>query len=466
MSTNVAPSVDQVEELLTSLNTRSRSIAIWGSGAIGSSAAYYFAQLGFSCVCCDISKERVREIQEGRFQSTAADSNGFAVQPRTDLEVRATTSWRDVGAEEVAVHLICVPTERAAEPSGAALSDVVPRIAKIVKKQGSTIQPPLVSIESTILPSWIDTIVVPAFEAEGLTIGQDVLVGAAPRRDWFNGASFTIETLPRIVGGMDDRTTTLLAAFYGTVCRNVQPAMDAHHAAFTKVIENVIRYEGITFANRLGLAFPGYDMRHILRLASTKWNIPYYFPSLGVGGHCIPLAPQYLIAEGGTGNPHLKHVRESVEFNESYFESLYDRRLKDLLNGRRSVGILGLAYTPDAKMHKLSPAFAVLDAIRDTPRLRLHDPFYSADEVYDLCSVPRMQFPEDVQDCDALILITPHADYVHCPIENYVDSGTVIIDNTGVWGRRQFSEGVEYYEVGRIRGRSLTKSEPYSSTAD
>ena len=57
------------------------------------------------------------------------------------------------------------------------------------------------------------------------------------------------------------------------------------------------------------------------------------------------------------------------------------------------MGILGLAYTPDAKMHKLSPAFDVLDALRRTPSLRLHDPYYSDDEIYDLCSVPGSSSP-------------------------------------------------------------------------
>ena len=242
--------------------------------------------------------------------------------------------------------------------------------------------------------------------------------------------------------------------------------MDAQHAAFTKVIENVMRYQGITFANSLSLAFPQFDMRHILRLASTKWNVPYYFPSLGVGGHCIPLAPQYVLEEGGRENAYLGEIRDALEFNDSYFESLYDRRLRGMLEGKRSVGILGLAYTANAKMHKLSPAFSVLDLLRATPRLRLHDPFYSGDEIYDLCSVPTMQFPDDIAECDALVLVTAHKQYVQTPIEDYVSPGAAVVDNTGVWSNRRFADGVQYYEVGRIPGRRGSKYEPYSSTAD
>ncbi|HEV3311698.1 MAG TPA: UDP binding domain-containing protein [Chloroflexota bacterium] len=454
------------DELLRCLRTRETSVAVWGTGAIGSSATFHFARAGFRLIGYDISAERVKEVQEGRFQSTAAQMLGDEVKTHPDLGVSATTKWRDLNTQRVAVHLVCVPTERAAEPSGAALADVVPRVARVVKKTKIAGIPPIVSIESTILPSWIDEIVIPGLESEGLTVGDNVLLGAAPRRDWFNGASHTIENLPRIVGGCDERTTILLAAFYATVCEVVQPAMDAQHAAFTKVIENVVRYEGITFGNRLALAFPRYDMRHVLGLASTKWNIPYYFPSFGIGGHCIPLAPQYLVKEGGEANHYLDSVRDSIAFNDGYFSNLYADRLRQLLAGKRSVGVLGLAYTPDAKMHKLSPAFDVLETLRDTPRLLLHDPFYSADEIYDLCSVPKLHVPDDIADCDALILVTAHTDYVDLEIENLVHSGTVIIDSTGAWTDRRFPEGVEYYEVGRVRGRPGPVAEPHSSTAD
>jgi nucleotide sugar dehydrogenase len=456
---------EMVDAFLKSLQDRSRSVGIWGSGAIGSSAAYYFARVGLRCVAYDVSEERIREIRAGQFQSTSAQAFSTGDKDE-DLGVTATTRWRDLEKENVGIHLVSVPTERAAEPSAAALEDVMPQIAQVIKKTPQRPTPPVVSIESTILPHWVDSIVVPALQEEGLTPGQDILVGAAPRRDWFNGADFTIETLPRIVGGWDDRSTAVLCAFYSLVCRIVQPAMDAQHAAFTKVIENVMRYQGITFANSLALAFPQFDMRHILRLASTKWNIPYYFPSLGVGGHCIPLAPQYVLEEGGRDNAYLGEIRNALDFNDSYFESLYDRRMRGMLEGKRSVGILGLAYTANAKMHKLSPAFSVLDLLRATPRLRLHDPYYTGDEIYDLCSVPAMQFPDDIPDCDALVLVTPHNQYVQAPIEEYVAPGTAVVDNTGVWSNRVFADGVEYYEVGRIPGRRGSKHEPYSSTAD
>jgi nucleotide sugar dehydrogenase len=408
---------------------------------------YHFSRRGIRCVGYDIAAARVREIQDGRFLATDPVPAGHLESDPGP--VTATTDWRDLKAHRVAVHIISVPTERGAEPSSAALEDVMPLICETIRDTNLGAIVPAVVIESTIQPTWIDTVVVPKLHASGLRPGVDVLVGAAPRRDWFSGAEHTLETLPRIVGGSSPEAIALLVALYSLVCREVVPARDAYHAALTKVIENLLRFQGLALANSLSLAFPQYDLTHVLSLASTKWNIPYYHPSMGIGGHCIPLAPRYALAEGGQDNPYLQPVREAVAFNEGYFSRLYRERLHGLLRDCRSVVILGLAYTPDAKMHKLSPALDALECLKDTPRLRLHDPYYSAEEIDDICGVATLTFPEDLADCDGILLVTAHTHYQTAPVEKYVEAGTVIVDNFGTWRDREFVPGVRYHEVGR-----------------
>ncbi len=325
----------------------------------------------------------------------------------------------------------------------------MPRICQTIHDTDLGELVPVVVIESTIQPTWIDTVVLPKLHASGFRPGVDVFVGAAPRRDWFAQQEHNLETLPRIVGADGDEATALLAGLYSLVCREVVPARDAHHAAFTKVIENLLRFQGLALANSLSLAFPQYDMTHVLSLASTKWNIPLYHPSLGVGGHCIPLAPQYAVAEGGLENSYLEPVRQAIALNENYFARLYQERLRELLRDCRSVVVLGLAYTPDAKMHKLSPALDVLECLKDTPRLRLHDPYYSAEDIDDICGVATLSFPHDLSECDGIVLVTAHQAYQTSPVERHIQPGTVIVDNFGAWRNREFALGVRYHEVGR-----------------
>lgn len=424
------------------------SVGVWGCGHIGASAMYHFSRKGIRCVGYDIAESRVQEILDGRFLAT---DQAERLQDRND-KVTATSDWRELGKRKVAVHIIAVPTERGAEPSSAALEDIMPRICETIRTTEVDGIVPALVIESTIQPTWIDTVILPKLHASGLKPGIDVLVGAAPRRDWFSGGEHTLETLPRIVGGNDDQSTALLIEFYSLVCNEIVPARDAYHAAFTKVIENLIRFQGLALGNSLALAFPQYDMTHVLKLSSTKWNIPLFHPSLGIGGHCIPLAPQYAVAEGGAENPFLEPVTRAIAFNDGYFSYLYSQRLKDLLQDCRSIVILGLAYTADAKMHKLSPALDALDCLKDTPRLRLHDPYYSAEDIDDICGVATLSFPEDLQDCDGIVLVTAHSAYKTSPVEEFVRPGTVIVDNFGAWREKDFAPGVRYHEIGRPLG--------------
>ncbi|GAC1467684.1 MAG: nucleotide sugar dehydrogenase [Chloroflexota bacterium] len=436
-----------VSRTIDALRQGKFAVGVWGCGHIGASAMYHFSRQGIRCVGYDITEMRVREIMVGRFLST--DTVPTTEREEGSASVYATTRWQELKEHAVGVHIISVPTERGADPSSAALEDVMPLICETIKATSFDGVIPVIVIESTIQPTWIDTVVLPKLHASGLRPGVDVLVGAAPRRDWFSGGQHTLENLPRIVGGSTPAATELLVVLYSLVCQEIVPARDAYHASFTKVIENLLRFQGLALANSLSLAYPQYDMTHVLALASTKWNIPLYHPSMGIGGHCIPLAPRYALAEGGPDNQYLNPVREAVEFNDNYFARLYASRLRDLLQHCRSIVILGLAYTADAKMHKLSPALDALDCLKDTPRLRLHDPLYSADDIDDICGVATLSFPSELEDCDGIVLVTAHTQYRETPIERYVRPGTVIVDNFGTWKDRVFQEGVRYHEIGR-----------------
>jgi hypothetical protein len=87
--------------------------------------------------------------------------------------------------------------------------------------------------------------------------------------------------------------------------------------------------------------------------------------------------------------------------------------------------------------------------LQDTPRLRLHDPLYSLEEIEDLCDAKYLDFPNDLSDCDGIVLITPHSVYRGAAVEGVIRPGTVIVDNFGTWRDRQFAQGIRYHEVGR-----------------
>jgi UDP-N-acetyl-D-mannosaminuronate dehydrogenase len=101
--------------------------------------------------------------------------------------------------------------------------------------------------------------------------------------------------------------------------------------------------------------------------------------------------------------------------------------------------------------------------------LRVHDPYYSADEIDSLCGAPTLSFPSDLRDCDGIVLVTAHTEYRAAPVEEFVQPGSVIIDNFGTWRDKSFAQGVKYHEIGRpgvedSRGMILYP-EPTSTTS-
>jgi nucleotide sugar dehydrogenase len=453
----VTPRLAPNHEFLAAVRAGQVEVAIWGCGHIGASALFHLAVAGVRCFGYDVAMERIQAIQDGRFLSTEvvhpappSATPDTAVAP---LRVSVSSDWHEMASHPIGIHLICVPTDRGPEPSSEALADVVEHAAQVIRdagplRIGGRTLPRLLVVESTIVPSWIHDIVLPAIERAGLELNRDVAVGAAPRRDWFSGVEFSLRTLPRIMGASSPEAAAMMAAFYSLVCSTIHIARDAEHAALTKVVENAIRYHDISFANDLAVSLPDYDVAHVLDLAATKWNIQRYHPSLGIGGHCIPLAPRYLLAEAREPD-RFQLVRETVDFNASYFERLYASSLNRLLADAHRIAVLGMAYTPDARMEKLSPAYSVVaEMTRQGRTVHVHDPYYSAAEIKQLAGVDTFAFPDDLSTYDAVVLVTAHTPYLEAPAERYIRPGAVVVDNFGNWRNRTFAADVKYHEIG------------------
>jgi len=425
-----------------------KRVGVWGLGYIGFSSMAHFARAGVSCIGTDTQKHRVDDVNNGK--ATIANLDfwiGFDTQPLAKAGLmKATIDWKELIADDVAVHLVTIPTEKDGKPYHDILKDVVQKLSSC--KGLKAAQPPLVIIESTLTPTTVDGIIIPSFEKNGLKVGRDILLGVAPRRDWFTSPDKSLKTLPRVVGGTDCATTELMAEVLGIICDTVVKAKDHKHAAIVKSIENAYRQVEITLANQLTAAYPGLDMTSILKLVGTKWNIGTYHPSFGTGGYCIPLAPQYVL-EGAEHPEALTLLQASLETDFSQ----PDRVVESLKRrGAKKVGVLGIAYTGDLKVHVLSPAIKIVKELKKAKiSVKAHDPYYSAQELKELLGVDSFNFPAGLEEFDTILICASHMQY------RYVNEGKIlkslkncrlILDNMGAWKDFHFQKQVEYHEAG------------------
>jgi nucleotide sugar dehydrogenase len=424
-----------------------KKIGVWGLGYIGFSSIAYFARAGVACIGTDIMETRVKDINNGKPEIPNLEywiAFDTKVLAKAGL-IKATTDWKQLIHDDVAVHLITVPTEKGGKPYFEILKDVVTKLCTF--KNIKTEFPPLVIIESTMTPTSVDEVVIPLFEKNGLKVGKDILLGVAPRRDWFVSPDKSLEVLPRIAGGTDQRTTDLMADVLGIICRTILHAKDHKHAAIVKSIENAYRQVEITLANQLSLAYPDLDMVEILRLAGTKWNVGTYHPSCGTGGYCIPLAPQYVL-EGAKNPDALTILKASLETDFSQ-----PRRVAEMIKrkGFKKVGILGLAYTGDLKVPTLSPTVALAKELKKEKLIvKVNDPLFTDEEVKHHTGADTFKFPDGLEEFDLLILIAYHSLYRSTNqniLKSHLKNCKMILDNLGYWKDMDFG-GIEYHEVG------------------
>ena len=424
-------------------------IGVWGTGFIGYSSMAYFANKGVKCIGYDINKEIVDKINKGEIPVPGLGYwLAFDVKPLVDSKMmRSTIDHRELIKPDVSVHLIAIPTEKEDKPWDGALIDVISKLTAF--KNIKTQEPPLIIIESTLTPGRSDQIIIPLLEKAGLKVGKDILLGVAPRRDWFISSDKSLKTLPRIIGGTTPETTEKMRQVLGLVVDTLHSAPDHKHAEMVKSIENAYRHVGISLANQLSLAYPEINMREVLRLVGTKWNIPTYQPSFGTGGYCIPLSSQYVLL--GTNNKQILNLlQNTIDVDCRMPGIVADSVIK---RGAKKVGILGLSYKGNLKVHILSPTLKLAKHLKEKGvDVKINDPQYTPEEIKKITGLESFDFPQGMNEFDTLLLVADHREYIYTQIKDILanlKNCKLILDNTSIWSHIDFKQkGIEYHVAG------------------
>jgi nucleotide sugar dehydrogenase len=427
-----------------------KQIGVWGIGHIGYSTICHFAERGVRVLGTDVDADKVAAVSRGENPIFAMDYwLGFTPGYLFENGVaRATTDYREVLSDDTLVHFICIPTERDGKPNLDILADVCRKLTYLRDRSSSV--PPLVIIESTLTPNTTDEFVIPIFEAANLKIGEDILLGCAPRRDWFATPDKSLRTLPRIIGGTNPETTQVMKEVLGSVCENLIPAPDHLHAEVVKSIENAYRHMEISLANELTLAYPHLDMRTVLNLVGTKWNVGTFHPSFGIGGYCIPLASHYVL-QGAKQPELLSLLQATIASAESFAEKVADS-IARRRNVRR-VGVLGLSYTKNVKVWSQSPTVKIVPILRERGlEVKVHDPHYTAEEIRRIVGTETFEFPGGMGEFDAILVVAGHREYAaitHGDIMANMPNCRLVLDNAELWNTVDFARnGIEYHQAG------------------
>lgn len=321
----------------------------------------------------------------------------------------------------------------------------------------------IVVYESTVYPGVTEDICVPILEREsGLKCGVDFKIGYSPERINPGDKVHRLETITKIVSGMDGETLDEVAKVYELVVEaGVHRAESIKVAEAAKVIENSQRDINIAFMNELSIIFNkmGIDTQSVLKAAGTKWNFLKFYPGL-VGGHCIGVDPYYLTYKAEQMGYHSQIILSGRRINDDMGKYVAESTVKNMIQSDISiknakVAILGFTFKencPDTRNTKIIDIVKELNEYGITPVIT--DPTADRDEAKRLYDIEFADM-DAISDCDAVILAVAHESFKDLTAADFdkmfkaVDNGKkVLVDIKGLLDRKAYeSAGYNYWRL-------------------
>jgi UDP-N-acetyl-D-glucosamine dehydrogenase len=388
-------------------------LAVIGLGYVGLPLAQEACRAGLRVVGVDVSERTVAGLLAGRSHvDDLSDADVAAMlatgfRPSTDPAVLA----------EATTVIICVPTPLS-EDGGPDLTAVLAATESVA----AHLQPgALVVLESTTYPGTTETLVRPRLERAGRRVGVDFHLAFSPERIDPGNPRFGFRNTPKVVGGSTPACTDRAARFYGRLVDTVVVARGTREAEMAKLLENTYRHVNIALVNEMAMFCHelGIDLWDVIRCAGTKpFGFQAFYPGPGVGGHCIPIDPNYLsyTVRAQLGYP-FRFVELAQETNNR-MPAYVVRRVQDLLNTDAravrgaSILLLGVTYKPDIADQRESPARPIARMLRELgAQVSYHDPFVGMWSVDDVALQSVTDLDSALAEADLVVLLQPHASY-------------------------------------------------------
>jgi UDP-N-acetyl-D-glucosamine dehydrogenase len=387
-------------------------LVIIGLGYVGLPLAQGAVHAGYTVVGLDLDTAAVDGLNAGR--SHVDDLSDADVAAMVAAGFTATTDPAVLADADTVV--VCVPTPLS--PDGGPDLGAVESATRTIA--GHLRPGMLVVLESTTYPGTTDEIIRPILEGSGLAAGVDFNLAFSPERIDPGNPTYGLKNTPKVVGGHTATCTDRCADFYGRFIDTVVPARGTREAEMAKLLENTYRHINIALVNEMAKFCQelGVDIWDVIRCAATKpFGFQPFYPGPGVGGHCIPIDPNYLSYKVRTLGYPFRFVELAQEINQS-MPGYVVRRTQDLLNEHSkplrgsTVLLLGVTYKANIHDQRESPAKHVAQHLLEWGAdVRYHDPF-----------VPEWSINGEILHCvddlgaelgsaDISILLQPHSTY-------------------------------------------------------
>ncbi len=420
-----------------------KSVCIIGLGYVGLPLAVQCALKGYEVYGLENDTEKNTLINSGK----SPIKEDFLEDNLPKIKLTATNDPTVIKKADVVI--VCVPT-----PIDESFFPDLGPVKVAAKTITENLNPgQLVVIESTINPGVCEEVVEPIFAQAGFKVGQDYELAHCPERINPGDPKWNVTNIPRVVGSFSENGLKTAVTFYEDIIdATIMPMKSVREAEATKIVENSFRDINLAFVNELAKSFDclGIDIVDVIKGASTKpFAFMPHWPSRGVGGHCIPVDPYYLIERAkasGFDHEFLKIARKVNNSMPEYtVELLQDalNKVKLPLNGT-VVGLMGISYKANIADLRESPALKIIKHLKHhqaevlvfDPHTEKHSSTGSLEEL--------------LEKSTALILATSHKEFVEMDPAIFKKHGIkVIVDGMNCLDKNAIEKhGIIYKGIG------------------
>jgi UDP-N-acetyl-D-glucosamine dehydrogenase len=403
-----------------------------GLGYVGLPLAVEFASGSMTAIGFDVDDGRVSEINAGRSYIPDVPTNHVASLVESG-KLSATTDFTKLNQTDAVI--ICVPTplRKTKEPDISYVLAAAEQVAAHLHSQQ------LVVLESTTYPGTTDEVLLPMLEQTGLKLDSDFFLAFSPERVDPGNREFQTSNIPKVVGGVSQRSTEVAASLYKTIIERVHGVSSARVAETAKLLENTFRSVNIGLVNEMAqLCYHlGIDSWEVIRAAATKpFGFMAFYPGPGIGGHCIPLDPHYLSWKARLHGFEARFIGLAEEVNSrmpQHVVSLVQDGLNDRgksVKGSR-VFVLGVAYKRDINDVRESPALAIIEQLlKKGARVSYHDPFVGLMQIDGGETLANSALTKaSLEDCDCAVIVTDHSNVDYAQV---IKHAPLIVDTRNV----------------------------------
>ncbi|WP_019482963.1 nucleotide sugar dehydrogenase [Arthrobacter sp. TB 23] len=390
-----------------------KHLVIIGQGYVGLPLAQGAVSAGLKVTGLDLNRRTVEDLNQGI--SHVDDISNSEVELMISSGYSATSDSAIISTADVVVMCVPTPLGDAGSPDLGAVEGATRSISEHMTT-GT-----LVVLESTTYPGTTDDLVLPILEQSGLTLDIDFYLAFSPERIDPGNQTYGLTNTPKVVGGTTENSTKIACEFYSSFIDIVVPVKGTKEAETAKLLENTYRHINIALVNEMAKFCHelDIDLWNVIDAAKTKpFGFQAFYPGPGVGGHCIPIDPNYLSYQvrKSLGYP-FRFVELAEEINNSMPRYVV-QRIQELLNrhgrslNQSKILLLGVTYKPDIADRRESPAEPIaLLLSRNGAVISYHDPKISTWS-YDGTTIGvEEDLDSAVDGADVVVLLQNHSEY-------------------------------------------------------